>query len=308
MPTVAAGTSLDLYWTGCTTSGGDYIRLSTMDNVSVTAYSTGTAVSASCEFVIYGAETLDLLSNSGSITGSGCTYLVDSITGNITAGTEPCYSVYMRMVPGASNTELQNLMLSTVEGDQPSGQILQYIASSDTSNYFSLMLGNVKTREFTEEEKEVIEHQRRTRELAIEREAMRKQAAGHKAINLLWEHLSPAQKRSLKKKGWFDVISKCGIKYRLLYTLHGNVLRMGCKNKVEQAFCGHMGSNIPIADTLLAQKFLLRHNPSKYESIANKVNYEHTLWCRPQKSFNDEIMYALNSPAPTMPPEELMLA
>lgn len=303
MPSVATGTSLGLYWTGCTTSGGDYVCLSTMDNVSVTAYSNWHRCVCTCEFAIYGTETLELLSDTGRITSSGCIYLVDSITANVTTGTEPYWSMRMRMVPDASNTELQNLMLSTAEGDQPSGQILQYIASTATSNYFS-----AQPRELTEEEIEAAEQRRRTRELAAEREAMRRQAASHKAINLLWEHLSPAQKRSLKKKGWFDVVSKCGVKYRLLYTLHGNVLRMGSQNKVEQAFCGHMGANIPIADTLLAQKFLLRHNPGKYEASADKVNYEHTLWCQPQKSFSDEILYALNSPAPTLPPEELMLA
>lgn len=305
MPSVATGTSLGLYWTGCATAGNTYVHLSTMDSTSITACTTGTAVSASYEFTIDDSETANLLFDTNHISGSNCTYIVDSVTADLTAGTESSWCVRIRMLPDASNIELQNLMLSTAEGDQASGQILRYIASTDASNYFSVMLGDVASRELTDEERELLEQRRREREAEIERNAMLRAKATHRAIHLLWKHLSPSQKRSLKKNGWFDVLSKCGIKYRLLYTLHGNVLRLGSKNKVEQAFCGHMGSNIPIADTLLAQKLLLRHNPGKYEKSANKVNYEHTSWCRPQKQFADEIISALNTPLP-LHSQELM--
>lgn len=277
-----------------------------MDSTAITAYQTGTAVGAVYEFVVDNTEAVELLSNTRVITGSDCNYVVESITGNCTNGSYPYWSVRLVMTPGTSNTELQNLMLSTADGCTSSGQVLRYIASSDTSNYFGTMLGGITSRELTDEERELLESQRRAREEEAERNAILRAQATHRAIHLLWGHLSPAQKRSLKKNGWFDVTSKCGIKYRLLYTLHGNVLRLGNKNKVEQAFCGHMGNNIPIADTLLAQKLLLRHNPQKYESTANKVEYEHTSWCRPQKHFADEIISALSTPLPNS--KELALA
>jgi len=299
--------SLGLYWSGCATSGTSHsVHLSTMSNTAITAYRTDTTLSAVYEFEVDDTAAIELLANTRVITGSNCNYAVQNITAITTAGSYPYWSVRLAMTPCSSNTELQNLILSTAEGCTASGQVLQYIASSDTSNYFGAMLVGITSRELTDEERELLEEQRRAREAEIERNAILRAKATHRAIHLLWEHLSPVQKRSLKKLGWFDVVSKCGIKYRLLYTLHGNVLRLGDKNKVEQAFCGHMGTNIPIADTLLAQKLLLRHNPKKYESSANKVNYEHTSWCRPKENFADEIVSALNTPLPNS--KELAMA
>lgn len=284
--------SIGLYHTTATT-GGNSVILSHIESTSITAHRTDTYVSATYEFVVEDATAVELLSSTRAIAGSNCHYAVANITDQ-----GPYWSVQLAMTPGASNTELQNLMLSTSEGCTASCQLLQYIASSDTSNYFSTMLGGITSRQLTDEEKETLETLRRTREAEAERKTILRNQAIHRAIHLLWSHLSPVQRRSLKKHGWFNVVSKCGVKYRLLYTLHGNVLRLGANNKVEQAFCGHMGSNIPIADTLLAQKLLLRHNPEQYESTANKVSYEHTSWCRPQKHFADEIHSALCKPLP----------
>lgn len=287
MPSTSPHTGL--YWTSSATSGS---YLSLMDGEIYASRSSGTNAHITYEFTLYGNnyDAIDLLSNTGAIHGANCHYITESITATVTQQT-----VRVRMCVSETNTELHNLMLSATDGDLGATQILQYIACSDTTNYLSAVLsGNAIA--LTEEEREALKQIRREREIALEQDIIRKNIAKNKAINLLWTHLSAVQKRSLKRYGWFEVMSKCGIRYRLLYTLHGNVLRMSKDNKVEQAFCGHMGNNIPIADTLLAQKLLLRHNPQKYESSANKVNFEHTSWCRPQKGFKDEIVRALESP------------
>jgi hypothetical protein len=80
--------------------------------------------------------------------------------------------------------------------------------------------------------------------------------AEQRAEDLLQRHLSPRQRRTLKRHGWFKVQGKDGSTWTLRRSrMPFNVSRTD-RDGTTQPYCSQLG-NAPLADTLLVQKLCI---------------------------------------------------
>ncbi|MBS1722699.1 MAG: hypothetical protein JSS66_06790 [Armatimonadetes bacterium] len=128
-----------------------------------------------------------------------------------------------------------------------------------------------------------------------------KKLAAHKAVHLLFSLIDDAQQQMLLDKGYFELDGADGHRYRLIYHRHGNVARLDRRGKVTHCWCGHYGEDIPVADTLVAQRLVLEFDPQQYLVGANPVSQ--LSWCKPFDNYKDVLREALAG-APEMPVPE----
>lgn len=103
------------------------------------------------------------------------------------------------------------------------------------------------------------------REKVIQR--IEKQAAGHdRSMKLLKRYLTPYQRKSLKKRGYFIVTAQSGTRYRLCNHAHANTYRLRGNSPIHR-YCISL-VNVPVGDSLLAQKLMLETNEKKFLRIA----------------------------------------
>ena len=98
--------------------------------------------------------------------------------------------------------------------------------------------------------------------------------AAKRAEELLLEHLTEEQRKTVRDKGWFIVEGgKSGIKYRIRTKngTMGNVDVMK-KDKVTHRLCAHIdhAAGTPHADHLLAQKLMLEIEEDRFIKLANR--------------------------------------
>jgi hypothetical protein len=241
----------------------------------------------------------------GTVTRSGAHFRGCTDSSSLTSsGHYSNYNLTLEFaVSNSSQTEFVDLIRVASDGDVGAAQIVQYIVGTDCSTDFVQLFD--PTASMTEEEREAyraeMEQRRleaeRERALEAERRRTRQLKAEGKGLRLLMSLLSAEQWESLCDQGHFDVPAPNGKTYRLFFALHGNVQRLNHEMVPEKAYCGHMGGELPVADTLVSQRLILSHAPEKYEKAANPVNHEHTSWCRPRDDFKDFIRLALETAA-----------
>jgi hypothetical protein len=93
-----------------------------------------------------------------------------------------------------------------------------------------------------------------------------------KATELLNEHLTEEQRKTLKERHWFIVQGgRTGKPYRIERGrgLIANVAVLK-DDRVEHRLCAHLGSDIPEDDHLLAQKLWLEHAEDEFVKRANR--------------------------------------
>lgn len=113
------------------------------------------------------------------------------------------------------------------------------------------------------------------RRIVTEREERSRQQlkdASVKAKELLLEHLTPSQRRTLEEKGWFLITGgKSGKIYRLSSrSIAGNVEEMSKEGKALARYCCHLDHRYPTHDHHLAQKIMLEHNEEEFLRLANR--------------------------------------
>jgi hypothetical protein len=100
------------------------------------------------------------------------------------------------------------------------------------------------------------------------REALvRRRQAGLRAEALLWAWLSPAQRSQYRARGWFEVTTASGRRYRVL---RGGVVRLDPRGS---GFCIEATSPVPIADEMLANKLLLETDERRFLATAHRFPY-----------------------------------
>ena len=231
-----------------------------------------------CVQIPFGNHSLALsFLSHGTITQDECVYTPASLT----QCSDTLYYVNTNLHVHTCNNAMQSLLTYAVGGDVFARDMLTHTASNAVTGYFE-----TPNAKLTEEQLKEIEESNARRAAAWK-------SSNNKAINLLWNHLNRWQKKTLLNNGWFNVVSNAGQKYRIMYALHGNVVKLSKHNKVLCVYCGHMGADIPIADTLLSQKLMLKHMPHHYEEKATLVNPKHNSWCVPDKKFREIILEAI---------------
>lgn len=88
-----------------------------------------------------------------------------------------------------------------------------------------------------------------------------------RAKRLLYSCLTNYQKRTYRQNKWFHVTSNKGRKYRIS---HGDTMNITLieKGKPTKKYCIHP-RNVPVEDTMLAQKLLIETNEDQFLKVAN---------------------------------------
>ena len=98
-------------------------------------------------------------------------------------------------------------------------------------------------------------------------------AAKKRALDLLLEHLTPAQRETFHKNSWFIVEGRSSRRYRINArgSLAGNVDVLDGAMKTIHRLCAHCDIHtIPLGDQLLAQKLMLEFDEDAFLRIANR--------------------------------------
>jgi hypothetical protein len=97
--------------------------------------------------------------------------------------------------------------------------------------------------------------------------------AKQRALDLLLEHLTPAQRETFHKNSWFIVEGRSMRQYRIHArgSLVANVDVLDSKMKTIHRLCAHCDLHtIPLGDQLLAQKLMLEFDEDAFLQIANR--------------------------------------
>jgi hypothetical protein len=139
-------------------------------------------------------------------------------------------------------------------------------------------------RMIAERERQSLERQEREaqRQIALREQQAQREVAKTRANELLLQHLTPAQRETFSKHGWFIVEGgKTKTKYRIRAVDHmvANVdvyerqfsLFNNPDQKITHRLCAHVPTNkVPLGDQLLAQKMMLEFSEDDFLRIANR--------------------------------------
>ncbi len=92
--------------------------------------------------------------------------------------------------------------------------------------------------------------------------------ARERALTLLLDHLTPAQRFQYETVHSFDVEVN-GRRYRISSGWSGNVKRLNESGGWIESLCIHFDRSMPIPDLMLAQKLMLETNEAEFRRIAN---------------------------------------
>ena len=95
----------------------------------------------------------------------------------------------------------------------------------------------------------------------------RRRQARRRAEALLLDWLSPDQRRQYQARGWFEVTTPRGYRYRVL---RGGVVRLDPRGS---AYCIEATSPVPAADEMLANKLLLETDERRFLATAHSYRY-----------------------------------
>jgi hypothetical protein len=114
------------------------------------------------------------------------------------------------------------------------------------------------------------EKQRIARTAAQEEFLKKREAAEHKAEDLLLMFLTDDQKNQYKEKGYIEINSDKQNKFRIRKGWSKNVEKLDASGKPECIYCIHPGILVPTCDNMLAQKLMLETDEIGFISKANK--------------------------------------
>jgi hypothetical protein len=109
--------------------------------------------------------------------------------------------------------------------------------------------------------------QKRRDEVAAEA----KRIANEKAEALLKEILTPEERDEWTKQRTITVQAASGVKYKLLPATHGNVRVLGRDGLPDATLCVFTTGNVPLADHLVTQVLMLRHDEKELLAKANRT-------------------------------------
>lgn len=133
------------------------------------------------------------------------------------------------------------------------------------------LLRQIEMRERTQAEQQRILAEQQARN---HQDQQQRQAAKDRARELLLEHLTPAQRDTLIRNGWFIVE---GGRTRTKYRIHGNggvagnIDVLDRRDRITHRLCCHArDSNIPPSDHHLSQKIMLELAEDDFLRMANR--------------------------------------
>lgn len=107
--------------------------------------------------------------------------------------------------------------------------------------------------------------------LAEAERAKKQREADARAEELLRRHLTLRQRRAYRRDRAFTVRARDGTSYRIKHGWAGNVEELNRAGRPVARLCIHPRESVPVADNLLAQKFMLETDPEAFRKIANRT-------------------------------------
>jgi len=131
------------------------------------------------------------------------------------------------------------------------------------------LLRQIEARELVAADRQRLVEQRMQQQREDQRRLV---AASDRAGELLLNHLTPQQRETYAKNGWFIVEGgKTKTKYRIRGgTLVANIDVLDRRDRSTHRLCGHAQSHIPMGDQLLAQKIMLELAEDEFLRLANR--------------------------------------
>jgi len=142
----------------------------------------------------------------------------------------------------------------------------EFLSSSHTNAYYGGQPRIGTPRSPEEVARYEATRQRRLRDNARSRRF--REAAEHRAENLLRSMLNAEQRDELERHGHFHVRAAQGRVYRVERGFQGNV-KLIEGNHATKRYCIHADSRLPHADQMLAQKLMLENAEHDFLRIAN---------------------------------------
>ena len=96
----------------------------------------------------------------------------------------------------------------------------------------------------------------------------RRSPAEQRALDLLREWLSPAQRTDFERHGHFEVTGSRGNRYRIRYNRVVNILELDWRGAPMASWCFGPEGNLPTGDIMLAQKIALETDEDTTLAIA----------------------------------------
>ena len=95
--------------------------------------------------------------------------------------------------------------------------------------------------------------------------------ARRKARRLLVDNLSPSQRQTFKRHGFFYVRAQSGNEYRIerAFTHNVKLIKGRRKKTTISTYCAHPNEPVPTCDSMLAQKLMLEADERGFLDIAN---------------------------------------
>jgi len=196
-----------------------------------------------------------------------------SVYFNLTTATNSCTDwQYISMGNTAATSsiwqheQIRQQAMQMMLAQQAAGNI-----ASCNNHYVNMLQAQPRT-ETGEERAAREERQRRAAEEQIKRERERA-AAQVKARELLLTHLTPEQRDTVARHGWFVVE---GGRSRKRYRINtggyaGNIEELDADGNVVATLCCHARVDIPVADQHLTQKFMLESDEQEFVARANRT-------------------------------------
>jgi hypothetical protein len=97
--------------------------------------------------------------------------------------------------------------------------------------------------------------------------------SSEKAKQILLDHLTPEQRDTVEKNGWFVIEGGItGKRYKIKSGgVAGNIEELDDNGKMIAKYCCHLSHVFPQSDHHLAQKLMLEWNESEFLRLANKT-------------------------------------
>jgi len=100
-----------------------------------------------------------------------------------------------------------------------------------------------------------------------------RKAAHDRAEKLLLDYLTPEQRETYRRYGWFVVRGQSGNHYSIWKNngLYCNICELGEYGQIVSRLCAHAAINVPMGDHLLTQKLMLEHHEAEFQRVANRM-------------------------------------
>jgi len=209
-----------------------------------------------------------------TITTSSTTSTYSNIIWPITTGSTMAMSVFdtPRYFLGAQAAQAQAALQQQLYDARPGGFV--NVTRQQLGQLAQGQLGQLPPQRPSPEQLAAAERRMREDHDRAQQVARNRESAARRARDLLIEHLTPEQRETFVRHGWFVVE---GGQSKTRYRIHtdrgpaGNIHELDITGNAVAQLCGHIRHmSLPLCDEVLAQMIMLKADEEGYRRLANR--------------------------------------